>query len=951
MAQLSSGVLEAGWLAAVVVTPLFFNPLSLQGFEPDKLGILRTVAIVMFVAWVFKAAERWPEIRRPQRHRLRLPMLLPATLLIGAYSVGTVFSVMPGASVWGSYLRSQGLYSLLCYALVAFVIATELRRTEQLERLVAALIAASTTVALYGIMQRLKLDPVDWECDVSSRVRSTLGSPVFVGAYLIILAPLVATRVIQSFRSWRSAGNRRDLLALLVYSAAAGIQVVAIIFTQSRGPWTGLAAGMFLWSVLVFAMMRSRWVYGPFAIVAIGLGTVLLLNVPAGPLQPLRDKPSMSRLTHILDNRDPTTQTRVLAWGGVADMMRPHPPLVFPEGQHDRLNALRPIVGYGPETMYDAFNQYYPAALGPLERPSVWDRAHNETWQTLYSAGLLGLVTYCFFFGSIFFFGLRWLGLMDDGADSRIFLACYVGAGAVGAVVPIVAGRLPLIGLGLPFGSFAGLLGYVLYAGRKKRGSTRAALEGNKLLIAALMSGIAANFIESQFGIAMSATWLHLWVLAGVLVAVGHGMSPAGQPPVPTEWPGAWLVAVLLVTLAFDFSVVSSWAGLAMPLMYGSGACIILALTCSRIGSAVRSLAVGAAVWLAFLLYQSGLIGVASSQPQAGAETVTAVLARTNVYIGFVVCLGVLVIFGGAAFTRGRLAKFSNVRWSPYAQLLACAATLWLAVQVNAQSVKADMVAKDAAHEASVSQLDTSMALYRAAIELSPRVDQFHQGLARTLLAATADRDHQAQWPSLWQQALDSLQSAEQIAPLGPTNAANLARYWMDRSQRFADANEKPVFQARSEQYWRRTLALAPTNAALWNNWAGFQSSIGNDAEALETLQQSLRVDDKYNVTHAQLGDYWIAQANREVDSGRKKAAALRAVDSFRRSIAAERLGLPDPPLPESRIALGNTLSALEMWEAAVAAYQEAINMAQTEQQRARALQGLAVASKALIAR
>jgi len=149
---------------------------------------------------------------------------------------------------------------------VAVVIATELRRPEQLERLLAALIAASTTV--------LSTE----SCSVSSRSHRLAmrcqqprplnpGSPVFVGAYLIIVAPLVATRVIQSFRSWRSAGTARSL-ALLVYSVAAGIQVVRSFFTQSQGPWTAWLAGI--------SVERARvrddafaWVYGPFDVATV----------------------------------------------------------------------------------------------------------------------------------------------------------------------------------------------------------------------------------------------------------------------------------------------------------------------------------------------------------------------------------------------------------------------------------------------------------------------------------------------------------------------------------------------------------------------------------------------------------------------------------------------------------------------------------------------------------
>ena len=50
-------VLEAGWLAAVVVAPLFFNVFSSRVFEPDKISLIRTLALTMAVAWLIKVAN------------------------------------------------------------------------------------------------------------------------------------------------------------------------------------------------------------------------------------------------------------------------------------------------------------------------------------------------------------------------------------------------------------------------------------------------------------------------------------------------------------------------------------------------------------------------------------------------------------------------------------------------------------------------------------------------------------------------------------------------------------------------------------------------------------------------------------------------------------------------------------------------------------------------------
>ena len=52
-------VIEAGWLAAVIVVPLFFNIYSQRVFEPDKLSLLRSIALVMSVAWLVRLIEDW----------------------------------------------------------------------------------------------------------------------------------------------------------------------------------------------------------------------------------------------------------------------------------------------------------------------------------------------------------------------------------------------------------------------------------------------------------------------------------------------------------------------------------------------------------------------------------------------------------------------------------------------------------------------------------------------------------------------------------------------------------------------------------------------------------------------------------------------------------------------------------------------------------------------------
>ena len=58
LARWCDGLLEAGWLSAIVLIPLFFNIHSDRVFEPDKLTLLRSIAVFMLAVWLVKFVEQ-----------------------------------------------------------------------------------------------------------------------------------------------------------------------------------------------------------------------------------------------------------------------------------------------------------------------------------------------------------------------------------------------------------------------------------------------------------------------------------------------------------------------------------------------------------------------------------------------------------------------------------------------------------------------------------------------------------------------------------------------------------------------------------------------------------------------------------------------------------------------------------------------------------------------------
>src|SRR5262245_12812057 len=176
-------VIEAGWLAALILAPLFFNPYDSRVFELSKVALVRTLAAVMLAAWLIRCSESYPrrlggagsraERPRPRRFLARLrtlcavwssenPLALPTLFVIAVYGASTLASVSLTQSVLGTYERSQGLYTTLSYIVIFFLAASTLRSVSQVERALNVVLVASFPVAFYGVIQHYGLAPPDW---------------------------------------------------------------------------------------------------------------------------------------------------------------------------------------------------------------------------------------------------------------------------------------------------------------------------------------------------------------------------------------------------------------------------------------------------------------------------------------------------------------------------------------------------------------------------------------------------------------------------------------------------------------------------------------------------------------------------------------------------------------------------------------------------------------------
>ncbi len=975
-------LIESGWLLSLVVVPLFFNVYSYRVFEPDKLSLFRALASLMAVPGGLLAAVRWKRAAGDGlswdavRSWLAAPLVLPALLTGIVTLLATAWSVFPRASLMGSYQRLQGTYTTLCYLILFGCVLAYLRKKHQVERALTVIVLTSLPVAMYGVLQHHGLDPLPWQGDVTTRVASTMGNAIFVGAYLIMVIPLTVSRWLSGARSltaerhggapaivpvvavclviaqvlaWAALPfSQAILVAMLLLFAGLllaavtrtslsnggdtlisglvlAVQLVALLFSGSRGPQVGLLGGLVLMALLMAAVSRRRRLAA--GVVASGVTLLLLLlvmNLPNSPLAPVRDVPYVGRLGRLLELDQGTGKVRTLIWEGAVDLLQADP--------------WRAVIGYGPESMSVVYNRYYPAELAHYEaRTASPDRSHNEIFDVLITTGLPGLIAHLTLFVGVIAYGLDRLGLVPDRRSRAQLLSAAGVGGLLGIVFPVVLdGSLRLSGVGLPMGVIAGIMVYVSIVAMLGRSAPTALQPWQQAMVIALLATIVAHWIEISVGIAIASTRVYFWMYAALLVSVAqwrpsaslssslssspdhNRMRPTGgrrqaarsrrRQAVRTT-PGApgestrkpWLrlsglapvLAMIPVTLAWNFlgsaesqgtllamlvpgldrSGEPSWAGL-LWLIVTTLIVIVVTLLCDRAPEGPvdasprrgREKALAAALPVLATILYSVVLALGLKRP----------VDPLALFTGYLVTIA--IGFTGEAWVLTRNGQESPIRLSSrmgsaaLALLVAAAVFAWFA---NIVPVRADMVYKQGLQYDGVQNWGQAAVRYELASEMAPSQDYYllFAGRARLEQAREAgdpERD------ALFEAAIDHLQTARRLSPLNTDHAANLARAYRSWAEEEANSSKTAEHLQRALQHYKDAIALSPQNAQLYNEAGMTLAALGDVEGARGYYLQSLELDDRYAPTYLLLGDLHLdAEEWAEAIALYEKAVAL----------------------------------------------------------------------------
>ena len=977
LSRFCDGLIEASWLLALIVVPLYFSHDTSRIFDFINVVTFRTLVTIALAAWGVKLISTggilYQRLPRPAslREFLRQPFVLPVIVLAFSYIISTAFSISTHTSLKGTYERNQGIYTLLSYILFFVILAGNLRRREQIDRIIAVLASVSFVVDIYAIIQRAGLDPFSWGLVVTERSISTIGQHIFTGAFLSMTLILMLGRIILAIQSGRNTPEIRstEFLKAGVYTAISLLNLVAIWLTGSRGPLIGLFFGLSFFGLLILAYWRLRRVV--FVFLGLALVAVIfvgVLNLPGGPLENLRDTSPFKTFGHLLDPGTGTGRTRALIWNGVSRLVRPHAPLTFPDGSTDRWNILRPLIGYGPETIRLVFEDYYDIETFILEgRDLLTDRSHNEFWDMLAFFGLLGMLAEYWLFITIIYFALKWMGFIASVMERNLYWGLTLTGSILGAIGLSLFLGIGFLGLGIPIGLLVGPFGLLLYHCFRSPNATLLQSQltpWHMLILASLLSSIISHYVETLFGIAVPSTRTLFWLSAALVLIIGWIMPAMKGQPVSSESKRAdelrqisvhaSLILGILLILGTDFIAnvqnsqdavsifIDSLSTIVSPARQNSlaifamllGTLLVTGLLLQLESDSLHGrrpswgklaftqllcLFISALAWF-WRASQLAMISQASNDLPNLLFQVSALLSS------FYIMLFLVLLILSFALASGRTAHPIPRTFPALASyLILPIIAIVVSILFNIRPVYADMLSMHAQDALENKRFDNALELYQSILEISPSEDFYWRKASFAAAALANSQANETQRENLYQLSEDYLLQGFDLEPLYIQNIISLARFYRQWGGLTSNPGLRSIRFIEANRYFAAALDGRPNRVELWLDWAELRFQMGDLQDARRKIDAALATDNSFAPLHSFSGKLYFAEAEIQDDPSIRTQLLQKAILEFQIQI-----GLLEKKGENTALALfdlGNVYTALGQYEQARTAYSQAVQM------------------------
>lgn len=338
----------------VFLIPIFFLPFNPRTIEFSKQLLLFVLILTACLAWFGKGI-----INRRLTVR-RTPLDIPILCFLIIYALATVFSVDRVSSILGSYGQgSEGLIVTIFYALLYFILVSNINNTRKLIQIGLALVASLFVVITYVFLQLFNIFilPFDFAKMNSFNPVGSIASLVVFLAFVmnIVVAFLLKTKMKLIWR-----------ILLLILLLANLLLLNTINFNLG---WYLLIVSMFI--ILGFGIasnkefIAKKWLVVPGALLVISIFAATL-GIPSIIKGNLPSEVSLGRQIS-------WQITRQTLWSGFFKF----------------------IFGSGPETFGYDFSQYRPANFNDNALWNIrFEKANNHYLEMIATTGSLGMLAY-----------------------------------------------------------------------------------------------------------------------------------------------------------------------------------------------------------------------------------------------------------------------------------------------------------------------------------------------------------------------------------------------------------------------------------------------------------------------------------------------------------------------------------------------------------------------------
>lgn len=357
------GIFLLPFIPLIVSSNLFFP------FITGKNFAFRIIIEIIFGSWIILAFM-------DKEYRPKFSWIGGAFVAFLIFiGISDLLSSNPYKSFWSNFERMEGYVTLLHLFAYFVVISSTFVKENLWKNFVNTAIGVSVTEAIYGIFQVLGFVTIN---QGGVRLDGTFGNASYMAVYMLFFV------FITAFMMIRHAENKFFVWG---YRIAIVLQLISLYFTETRGAFVGLIAGILLTFFLIAFLGRKE--YKNYA--KTGVWAFLAVVIIVGGLFAFKDSSfvknssALSRLTSIsISDATPRFMVWDMALQGFKE---------------------RPIFGWGQESFNYVFNKYYDPKMYAQE--PWFDRAHDIFFDWLIAGGLLGLISYLSLFVTALYYVWR----------------------------------------------------------------------------------------------------------------------------------------------------------------------------------------------------------------------------------------------------------------------------------------------------------------------------------------------------------------------------------------------------------------------------------------------------------------------------------------------------------------------------------------------------------------